>query len=224
MVGPVGERRRLARQRRQPAGHEIAEGLAAGVQIAAAAIDEIHRHVENVVDPALEAEAVLEREGQHAGAVRVGIGPDMGAPAFEAVRLALGEGRVGEQRRRDRLERQADAELLRHVGFGGIVEIDLHRAGPGHHVEAEIALLRHVIAHDAVAALGHPGHVLAPPFRIEAEADQAGAQLPGYLFGFGQVGVDLVAGPVNGFQRRAGQFELPARLQADGRAAARSGR
>ena len=34
-----------------------------------------------------------------------------------AVRLALGEWRVGEERGGDRLERQADTELFHHVGF-----------------------------------------------------------------------------------------------------------
>ena len=39
------------------------------VRRSALAHDEIHRHVERPVDVALEAEAVLEGEGQHAGAV-----------------------------------------------------------------------------------------------------------------------------------------------------------
>jgi hypothetical protein len=34
--------------------------------------------------------------------------------------------------------------FLHHVGFGGEVEVHLHRAGPVHHVEAERADLRHV--------------------------------------------------------------------------------
>ena len=36
----------------------------------------------------------------------------------------------------DRLQRQRDAQLLHHVGFGGEVEVRLHRAGAVHHVEA----------------------------------------------------------------------------------------
>ena len=89
------------------------------------------------------------------GAVGVGVLPDMAAEALVAVGLALGERRVGEQRGRDRLERQADTELLHHVGFGRIIEIHLDGTGAQHHVEAEAADLRHVIEHDRVAALGH---------------------------------------------------------------------
>jgi hypothetical protein len=128
VVGPVLQRRLLARQRRQLAREEIAEDWPLA-SILAVAIDEVHRHVEHVVDVALEAEAVLEHEGQHAGAVRVGVGPDVRAVALEAVGLAFGERRVGEQRGGDRLQRQRHAELLHHVGFGGEVEIHLHGAG-----------------------------------------------------------------------------------------------
>jgi hypothetical protein len=56
---------------------EVAEAAAAGVDVAAVAVDEVHRHVEHVVDIALEAEAVLEHEVEHAGAVGIGVGPDM---------------------------------------------------------------------------------------------------------------------------------------------------
>ena len=140
--------RLLAGQRRQLAGEEIAEALARGVDVSAVAEHEVHRHVEHVVEVALVAEAVLEHERQHAGAVRVGVRPDVAAEAEEAVGLAFGERRIGEQRGRERLQRQADAELLRHVGFGRIVEIDLDGAGAQHHVEAEAADPRHVAQHD----------------------------------------------------------------------------
>ena len=129
------------------------------VDIVVAALDEIHRHVERVVDPALEAHARLERPRQHAGAIIVGVAPDFRAERQKAVGLAVGERRVGEQRRRNRLQRQRHAQLLDHVGFRGEVEIGLHRAGAIHHVEAERADLRHIGGHDLVAALGHFRHV-----------------------------------------------------------------
>ena len=50
------------------------------------------------------------------------------AIAEKAVGLALGKGRVGEQRRRDRLKRERHAQLLHHVGFAGEVEVHLHGA------------------------------------------------------------------------------------------------
>jgi hypothetical protein len=64
----------LAGQRRQAAGEEVAEGLAGGVDVAAVAVDEVHRHVEQVVDIALEAHAGLETKGrmpQRSGSVSV---------------------------------------------------------------------------------------------------------------------------------------------------------
>ena len=76
MVGPILDRRFFTRQLRQLAGKEIAEALAGHIVIAPIAIDEIHRHIEGVVDIALEAEAVFEDEGQHAGAVGIGIAPN----------------------------------------------------------------------------------------------------------------------------------------------------
>src|SRR3546814_13489988 len=66
----------------------------------------------------LVTETVLEHEGEHAGAVRIGVGPDMAAIGEEAVGLAFGEGRVGEEGGGERLKGETDAELLGHVGFG----------------------------------------------------------------------------------------------------------
>ncbi len=103
---------------RQFAVEEGAEALARDVDVLAVAVDEVHRHIERIVEVALVSEAVLEHEGQHAGAVGVGVFPDVAAEAAVAVGLALGQRRVGEQGGRDRLEREADAELLHHVGFG----------------------------------------------------------------------------------------------------------
>ncbi len=179
------------------------------------AVDEIHRHVEHVVDIAFEAHAGLEGEGQHAGAVGIGIGPDMGAIALVAVGLALGEGRIGEERRGERLQRQADAELAHHVGLALEIEIYLHRAGAQHHVEAELAPAHHLIAHDDVAALGHPGHLRARRFGIEAHAQHADAELVADLLHLLQMGLHLIAGLVDRLDRGAGKLELSAGLQRD---------
>ena len=69
MVGPVADQRQFAGQGRQPAGEKIAERLAAGVDVGAVPVNEVHRHIEHIVDIALEPEAILEDEGQDAGAV-----------------------------------------------------------------------------------------------------------------------------------------------------------
>ncbi len=106
VVGPVGEGGLLAGERGETAFEEVAEALAQRVDVSAVAVDEVHRHVERVVDIPLEPHAVLEDEGQHAGALRVGVLPDARPPGLPAVHLALEEGRIGEERRGDRLQRQ----------------------------------------------------------------------------------------------------------------------
>ena len=208
-------RRQLARPRRQLALEEVLEILARGIDVLAVAIDEVHRHIEHVVGVALEAEAVLEDEGQHAATVGIGVGPDVAAVALVAHRLAFLERRVGEQRGGQRLQRQRDTEFLDHVGFGFEVEVGLHGTGAQHHVEAELALLGHVVAHDLVAPLGHPVHVLARPFRREAQADEARADLARDLLHFVEMLFVLLGRLVHGFERRAREFELAARLERD---------
>ena len=131
---------------------------------------EIHRHIQQVIHVALVAETVFEHEIQHAGAVGVGVGPDVRTVAQVAIRLAFGEWRIGKQRSGNRLQRQRDAELFHHVGFGGVIQIHLHGAGAGHHVQPQIADLGHVVAHDPIATLGHPRHVYARPFGLKAHA------------------------------------------------------
>ena len=140
-----------------------------------------------------------------------------------AVGLAFGERRVGEQRGRDRLQRERDAHLLDHVGFGGEVEIGLHRAGPVHHVEAELADLRHVGGHDAVAALRHHRDLGAAPGRRHAEAEEADAERLGDLAQLREMRHQLAAGAVDARDRRTGEFELAAGLERDRPAAGHVG-
>src|SRR3546814_7343063 len=84
---PILLRRLLARKGGQPAIQEVPEALARRVDIAAVAVDEIHRHIERIVGIAFIAEAVLEHEGQHAGAAGVGVRPDMAAIDRKSTRL-----------------------------------------------------------------------------------------------------------------------------------------
>ena len=76
MIGPVRHGGAFARQLRQASLQQVAKACAGDVVIDVAALDEIHRHVERIVDIALEAISLLEDEGQHAGAIRVGVAPD----------------------------------------------------------------------------------------------------------------------------------------------------
>ena len=140
-----------------------------------------------------------------------------------AVGLAFGERRVGEQRGGDRLQRERDAEFLHHVRFAGEIQVDLHRAGAGHHVQAQLPHLGHVRLHDLVAALGHPRHFIPPPLGLEAHAQEAELQFVGDRFHFLQVRADFAAGLVDVFQHAAGEFQLAGRLQRDRGAVAQQG-
>ena len=223
VVGPIGDGRALARQRGEPAFEQVAEARAGDVVIDLAALDEIERHVERVVDVALEAHARREGESEHAGARRVGVAPDFRAGGEKAVERAVGERRIGEQRGDRRLQRQADPELGDHVGFVGEIEIGLRRRGAEHHVEAARPDLGHVARHDAVAALRHDRRFGERPFRTEAQREEADPERLADRVHAGQMRVEFGGDGVDGRLRRAGQFELAARLERD-RAAALPGR
>src|SRR3546814_2131275 len=106
---------------RELAAHEVAEALPAGIVIDAVAVAEVHPHVEQVVDVALVAEAVLEHDVEHAGAVGIGVGPDLRAVAQIAVALPFGDRRLGYLLGRSRLQRQRPPELLPHFLFPVLV-------------------------------------------------------------------------------------------------------
>jgi len=75
--------------------------------------------------------------------------------------------------------------------------------------------LGHVAPHDVVAPLRHEGHVLAPPFGIEAEAQHADAEALGDVAHLPQMAVGLGACLVEIAQRCARQLELAAGLERD---------
>ena len=224
VVRPVGQGRALARQARKPALEQIAKRLPGHIDVLVAALDEVHRHVERIVDPALETHAGLERPGQHAAAVGIGVAPDFRAEREKAVWLSFGEGRVREQCRRYRLERQRDAQLLHHVGFRREVEVRLHRAGAVHHVEAEPAHLRHVGRHDAIAALRHHRHLGALPVGRHADTEKSDAERTRDFAQLRKVGHQLGAGLMHGLDRRARELELAAGLERDRAAAGHVGK
>ena len=221
MVVPIGKPWQFARQDRQLTLHEIAEAETRGVDILAVAEDEIHRHVEHVIDIAFIAEAILEHEGQHTGARRIGIGPDMAPVRHEAVGAALGKGRGSKERGRERLKCQAHPELLHHVGLARIVEVGLDGAGAQHHVEPHAADARHMVQHDLVAALGHDRQFGARLVGPHADAEEAEPELGADFLDLLQVAAGFGAGLMQIFERRARQFKLARGFQADGAVAAR---
>ena len=137
----------------------------------------------------------------------------MAAIAEIPVGLSLGERRIGEQRRGDGLQGQADAHLPDHVGLVAEIQIDLHRGAAQHHVEAEIAARRHIGAHDVVARLGHYMDVLAPPFGLKADADEGDAEIVRHMLDLGEMGMDLGTGLMKVGDRRPGQLELASGLE-----------
>ena len=145
----------------------------------------------------------------------VGVAPDLAAHRLEAVEASFGERRGGEQRRRDRLQRQRDAQLLDHVGFVGEVEVHLDRRRAVHHVEAARADRRHVARHDAssapsACAVSRPASTWA---RSRARGSRCRAarrrSAP-------RAGAGASPPPSRAASRRgAGKLELAARLEAD---------
>ena len=221
VVDPVARARQFAGKRGELARHEVAEALPRRVDVPAVAEHEIHRHVEHVVDVAFVAESVLVHERQHAGAVGIGVGPDVAAVGQKAVGLAFGERRIGEQRRRERLQGQADAELLHHVGFGTVVEVGLDGARAQHHVEAHGADPRHVPQHDRVAALGHDRQLVAALVGPHAEAEEADPEALADRLHLLEVAAGFGARLVQVLERGARQLELAGGLEADGTVGAR---
>src|SRR2546422_10233071 len=117
------------------------------------AFDEIHWHVEGVVNISLETHAQLECPWQHAGAIGIGVAPDFRAEREKAVGLAFGKWRIGENGGGHWLERERNPQLLHHVGFAGVVEAGVHPAGAIHPVEAVFFGLWHISGHSLVEAL-----------------------------------------------------------------------
>ncbi len=213
MIGEIAQRRPLAGQNRQPAGHEIPEGRAGSVVIHAIAVDEVHRHIEQPVGIGLETEARVENHCGDARARIIRVGPDLRAVREQAVRLALVERRIREQSGGERLQRGTHAHFRHHVGFRGKIQVHLHGAGAQHHVQPARAHLGHVFAHDLVAALGHERHVRPPRDGVEAERRKAEAKPGRHRTQPCDMRIELGFGFMQIRQRRAGELELPAGFQ-----------
>ena len=206
MVFPVTNGGFFPREHRKLAFQKITEIKASCINIFAIPVNEIHRHVKHVIDILFIAEIGVEHERQHACPMRVGVRPDMASVRQEAVRLALKKRGIGEQCCCQRLQRQRCPELVRHVGFARIIEIDLNRAGPKHHVEAHAAHPRHMAQHNVVPAFGHDGQFGAGLVWPEPEAKKACAGLvPNRLYLL-QMASGFSARLVQVFERRTGQF------------------
>ncbi len=96
--------------------------------------------------------------------------------------------------------------------------VGLHRAGPVHHVEAQLADPGHVRGHDLVAALGHRRHVGPAPGRRHADTEKPDAERTRHLAQLRKMRHQLVAGLMHVLKRRSGKFELSAGLERHGAA------
>ena len=74
---------------------------------------------------------------------------------------------------------------------------------------------RHIALHDGVARLRHRRRLCERPFRREADAEKADAELAADLLRLHKMLARLLVGLVQIGERRAGELELPARLEAD---------
>ena len=158
-------------------GEEIAERGAGDVDVAAVAVDEIHRHAERIVDVALEAHAGLEHERQHA---RARAGRCRATPRCACDRKPLGLPSVkGEQAKiavaigcsasdtRSFLTMSASSAKSR---FTWMVAVRYIMSRP------RVPTSRHVARHHLVALLGHARRLGQRPVGREADAEEADAQ------------------------------------------------
>ena len=88
-----------------------------GLVIAPVAKHKIHRYIERPFDIVHEPEIVGVNERQLSRALVVGVAPDIATPGNQAVGLAFGKGRRGEQGGRQRLQLHAELHFPPHVGF-----------------------------------------------------------------------------------------------------------
>src|SRR6266511_5477074 len=116
--------------------------------------------------------------------------------------------------------RAKPAASLHHVGFAGVVEVGVHRAGAIHHVETVFSDLGHIGGHDPVAALGHHRDLGATPVRRHAEPKKADTERARDFLDLREMRHQLRARLMHGLERRSRKLELASRLERD-RAATR---
>ena len=110
-----------------------------------------------------------------------------------------------------------DPQLLHGVGLGRVVEVHLHGGRAQHHVEREPAASGQVLAHDRVTLLGHELVIRTLRERVKAEAEPLHPELARARCELSEVRVDLVGDPMHRRVLGAGELELAAGLQGDGR-------
>ena len=215
VVLPVLHRCHLARKRAQVSLHEVPKGLARHVHVPTVSVHKVHGHRQGVVDILLKPKPILKDPGQVAAPVRVDVVPNPPPVGLVSVELALLDGRVGEERRCDRLQREGDPRFPYHVRLGRVVQVDLYGAAPEHHVVAKGSPGRHVGLHDVVPCLGHHRALLERRGRVETEAEKNDSLLSRNGLHLVQVALGLRASLRQGPERGTAQLQLPAGLEGD---------
>ena len=157
----------------------------------------------------------LEHERQQTAAVLVHVQPDRGPVALVSVGPSFADGRGGVERGHDRAEARGRPDLVGSVLLAGKIEVHLHRGGAFHHLVAEPAMAGQVLAHDVVAPLGQPGHVVQAAERPKATRDEVDPQRSGHRADLADVAAHEGAGGPSAQQRRAGKLDLHAGLEGD---------
>ncbi len=184
-------------------GHELAKRGAGVVVVNAVAPNEIHGHVENVLEPFFEPEPVFENHRRESRSLRIGIAPHQRALADRASRDAVTKGRKRKQRGDDGGDGEGSPKRFHHVGFATEIEVRLDCAGALHHVEATGADPRHMSTHDSVSTLRNHRHVIPRRGGMKTHAEKSNSHWAADFLQQCEVSADLVTRLENGFERGA---------------------
>ena len=106
MILEIGHGWKLAFEARKHTVHIIAERLASDINVIIAAMQEIHWHIKDVVDPLFISKVIIEHTGGNTAARCICIGPSMSACRHHSRGDTILEWRIGKQRRCHWLECQ----------------------------------------------------------------------------------------------------------------------
>src|SRR4029434_9441643 len=193
----------------------LPESHAGHVNVVMIADDEIHGHVQSVLNVVIEGNVRQEGKLEQTGPALVRIRPDMLSEAPIAIELPVANRRVGEHGNDNRCQPHAGAKLRHGVFFVVVIDIRLHRGGLFHHALAESAHLGHIRTHDAITLLRYPFDLFQPADRLHAQTQENYIQR---LRDFQQLANMLVKfsiGTVDAIAWLTAEFYLPAGLQGN---------
>ena len=147
----------------QFSSHKVTKGQAGNIDIIIAAMQEIHRHIQNIIHPPCIAKIRLKHKSRNTASIGIGICPGLRPRRFQPGRYTIFKRRVRKQGSGNWLKRKRGSEFAHHIAFICVIQIHLNRTGTQHHIQTEITALWHIFAHNFIAPLWHPGNIAAPP-------------------------------------------------------------